>query len=141
MADSMTRDDWASIPLALNALANSIMAPYPTHGVAQNVAQQYDIAQQNMITAKEEEAARQAAKKANRQKNRMLVPKLLSATGLPVAKQIGDVGQVAMGGSPDAGGTATAVSSLAGSLGGMFPSKTNQFLEQDYSQYNKMGGF
>lgn len=78
---NFTRDDWATIPLAMNSLASALMAAYPQSGVAQEVSDQYKIAQQNMQTMKDEETARQAAKAAHRKANQSLGLGALATAG------------------------------------------------------------
>ena len=60
---ALDKEQWATIPMIANQLAGSIMASYPTHGVSQMVTKQQDIAASNLATAKEEMAAKEAAKK------------------------------------------------------------------------------
>ena len=69
LGGALARDEWSKLPVALNMLANAIMANYPNNGVAQMVNQQYEIARANDVAMTQKEAQRQADKKANRKKN------------------------------------------------------------------------
>lgn len=101
------RDEWSKFPVALNMLANAIMANYPNNGVAQMVNQQYEIARANDVAMTQKEAQRQAEKEANRKKNRALA-------GTAVGAAAGGLAAPALGASVSSG-----ISAGAGFGGGM----------------------
>ena len=102
LGGAMARDEWSKIPVAMNMLANAIMANYPNNGTAQMVNQQYEIARSNDVTMTQKEAQRQAAKEANRTKN-------LGLAGMALGGVAGGLAAPAMG--------ATALSGVVGGAG------------------------
>ncbi len=113
------RDESGQRLLALSHFAMGLVNRYP-HRIQGFVEYQHETAMNTAQVLKEQEAQRQAAKKANRMKNRALIGSIagaglgvVAATALGVSAMAGMTGGMSVGGSL-AGGDMTGV---AGGLG------------------------